>query len=64
MFLNHDGDEGIQPSIVMYWALAAHNVLCGIAKEFSEEAWMCSQNMFPCWYVCQCYNWSSVLASS
>lgn len=30
MFLQSDGDEGIQPSAGMYQAVPACNVLCGI----------------------------------
>lgn len=59
MFLQSDADEGMQPSAGMYWVLAARNVLCGIVKEFSERGYICSQNMFPWWDICQCYNWSS-----
>lgn len=44
MFLQSDGDEGIQPGTGMYRALAAHNVVYGTVKEFSEKGCVCSEN--------------------
>lgn len=56
IILQSDGDESIQPSIGMYRALAARDVLCGVVREFSANDCRGSLNTFPCWDVCQCYN--------